>query len=138
LAEVEVVTATVDLEEVRSYRSSKSRAMQATQQPAYERIEVDMSLSKDSEEVDPLICTSPELEIRFHKPEEEIAFGPACWMWDYLRRSQQAGFFLPLVRSILQYIFLWVARLVGRVAALKHSVSVAQSLKFPELANQAC
>ncbi|KAI9768006.1 MAG: glutamine-dependent NAD(+) synthetase [Geoglossum simile] len=100
LAEVEVVTATVDLEEVRSYRSSKSRAMQATQQPAYERIEVDMSLSKDSVEVDPLISPSPELEIRFHKPEEEIAFGPACWMWDYLRRSQQAGFFLPLSGGI--------------------------------------
>ncbi|KAI9858054.1 MAG: glutamine-dependent NAD(+) synthetase [Trichoglossum hirsutum] len=100
LAEVEVVTATVDLEEVRSYRSSKSRAMQATRQPAYERIEVDMSLSKDSVEVDPLISPSPELEIRFHKPEEEIAFGPACWMWDYLRRSQQAGFFLPLSGGI--------------------------------------
>ena len=91
----------MDLEEVRSYRSSKSRAMQAIQQPAYERVEVDMSLSKNSEEVDPLISTSPELEIRYHKPEEEIAFGPACWMWDYLRRSQQAGFFLPLVRSII-------------------------------------
>lgn len=133
---MEIVTATVDLEEVRSYRSSKSRAMQAIQQPAYERIEVDTSLSKDSEEVDLLISTSPELEIKFHRPEEEIAFGPACWMWDYLRRSQQAGFFLPLVRSILQYIFLLVTKLVGRVAAPKHSVSVAQSLKLPELANQ--
>jgi NAD+ synthase (glutamine-hydrolysing) len=77
LAEVEVVTATVDLEEVRSYRSSKSRAMQATQQPAYERVEVDVSLSKDSVEVDLLISPSPELEIRFYKPEE-IVFGSAC------------------------------------------------------------
>ncbi|MCA9968672.1 MAG: NAD(+) synthase, partial [Anaerolineales bacterium] len=24
------------------------------------------------------------------------AFGPACWLWDYLRRSGAAGFFLPL------------------------------------------
>lgn len=22
--------------------------------------------------------------------------GPACWLWDYLRRSGQGGFFLPL------------------------------------------
>jgi NAD+ synthase (glutamine-hydrolysing) len=22
--------------------------------------------------------------------------GPACWLWDYLRRSNQAGYFVPL------------------------------------------
>ena len=33
---------------------------------------------------------------RYHSPEEEIGLGPACWMWDYLRRSGAAGFFLPL------------------------------------------
>jgi len=27
---------------------------------------------------------------------EEIAQGPAVWLWDYLRRSKQRGFFLPL------------------------------------------
>ncbi len=86
LAEVEVVTATVDLDDVRSYRSQKSRAMQATQQPSYERIEVDMSLSMDSEDFDPLVSPSPEIEIHYHLPEEEIAYGPACWLWDYLRR----------------------------------------------------
>lgn len=32
----------------------------------------------------------------YHSPEEEIAFGPACWMWDYLRRSGAGGFLLPL------------------------------------------
>ena len=26
--------------------------------------------------------------------------GPACWMWDYLRRSAQGGFFLPLSGGI--------------------------------------
>jgi NAD+ synthase (glutamine-hydrolysing) len=29
-------------------------------------------------------------------PEEEIAFGPSSWLWDYLRRSRTGGFFLPL------------------------------------------
>jgi len=32
----------------------------------------------------------------FHTPEEEIALGPACWLWDYLRRSGASGYFLPL------------------------------------------
>jgi NAD+ synthase (glutamine-hydrolysing) len=31
---------------------------------------------------------------------EEIAMGPACWLWDYLRRSKQGGFFLPLSGGI--------------------------------------
>ena len=33
---------------------------------------------------------------KLYSREEEIAFGPACWLWDYLRRSGQSGFFLPL------------------------------------------
>jgi len=32
----------------------------------------------------------------YHTPEEECAFGPACWLWDYLRRSGAGGYFLPL------------------------------------------
>mmetsp|Transcript_35900 Transcript_35900/g.120054 ORF Transcript_35900/g.120054 Transcript_35900/m.120054 type:complete len:114 (-) Transcript_35900:1242-1583(-) len=27
---------------------------------------------------------------------EEIALGPSGWLWDYLRRSGQRGYFLPL------------------------------------------
>eukprot|EP00959_Pyramimonas_sp_CCMP1952_P218887 4577064-Pyramimonas_sp.AAC.1 len=34
--------------------------------------------------------------IKYHCAEEEIAYGPACWMWDYLRRSGASGFLLPL------------------------------------------
>lgn len=36
------------------------------------------------------------LQIKYHTPEEEIAFGPGCWLWDYLRRSGASGFLLPL------------------------------------------
>lgn len=35
-------------------------------------------------------------QIQYHAPEEEIAFGPGCWLWDYLRRSGASGFLLPL------------------------------------------
>lgn len=34
--------------------------------------------------------------LNIHCPEEECCLGPACWLWDYLRRSGAAGFFLPL------------------------------------------
>jgi NAD+ synthase (glutamine-hydrolysing) len=90
----------VDIEDVRSYRSQKSRALQATKQPAYERVEVNFSLSADSEDISPLVKQSPEIEVTYLLPEEEIAYGPACWLWDYLRRSKQAGFFLPLSGGI--------------------------------------
>lgn len=34
--------------------------------------------------------------LQYHVPEEEIALGPACWLWDYLRRSGASGYLLPL------------------------------------------
>ncbi|EEB95073.1 hypothetical protein MPER_06014 [Moniliophthora perniciosa FA553] len=40
------------------------------------------------------------LDVRYHRPEEEIALGPACWLWDYLRRSRTQGYFLPLSGGI--------------------------------------
>ena len=70
LADVETVVATVDLEDVRSYRFSKSRAMQAISQAAYERVEVDMSLSSDADTLDPLVKPTSPKEIRYHTPEE--------------------------------------------------------------------
>ena len=44
----------------------------------------------------PLFPSEPVPRPRIHAPEEEIAFGPAAWLWDYLRRSGAGGFFLPL------------------------------------------
>lgn len=100
LQDVVVVTATVDLEDVRSYRVIKSRAMQAKNSPVYERVEVDMKLSHYSEEEAFFIKPTVDIEVHYNLPEEEIANGPACWLWDYLRRSKQAGFFLPLSGGI--------------------------------------
>lgn len=97
LNEVEVIVATVDLEEVRAYRSAVSRAMQAVAAPAYERIEVDFSLS---DELDFSKAPTAPRPARYHSPEEEIALGPACWLWDYLRRSKAAGYFVPLSGGI--------------------------------------
>uniref|UniRef100_A0A673VXZ4 Glutamine-dependent NAD(+) synthetase n=1 Tax=Salmo trutta TaxID=8032 RepID=A0A673VXZ4_SALTR len=57
------------------------------------RVKVDFSLS-DCDDV--YLPTHQPIEWQFHTPEEEISLGPACWLWDYLRRSGQAGFLLPL------------------------------------------
>ncbi len=59
---------------------------QATMAPAYPRIGVNFSLSPAKEILAP-VCMPVEPELP--RPEEEIAFGPACWLWDYLRRSKQ-------------------------------------------------
>lgn len=73
LHDVEVVTATVDLEEVRSYRSMKARAMQARETTGFQRFPANLSLSSDAEEFDPTLAPSKEIEVRYHLPEEEIA-----------------------------------------------------------------
>ena len=95
LNDVEVVTATVDLEEVRSFRSSSSRGMQAQQAQKVPRIELDVRLSKRVEDLDyPTMGASEPINLKYLAPEEEIARGAACWLWDYLRRSRAAGFFI--------------------------------------------
>ena len=110
--EVEVITAVVDLESVRSFRGRMiSRGMQASYERAmksqtqskdsgYARVHVDFALSDLSTSA----ATSPALSLpistAFCMPEQEIAQGPACWLWDYLRRSGLAGFFLPLSGGI--------------------------------------
>uniref|UniRef100_D8Q0P3 Glutamine-dependent NAD(+) synthetase n=1 Tax=Schizophyllum commune (strain H4-8 / FGSC 9210) TaxID=578458 RepID=D8Q0P3_SCHCM len=97
LDDVQVVSATIDVEDVRAHRHGKmSWGMQASGAERYQRIEVNFALSGD----DLSILQSTKIPIRYHKPEEEIALGPACWLWDYLRRSRAQGFFLPLSGGI--------------------------------------
>ncbi|KAJ5176837.1 Glutamine-dependent NAD(+) synthetase [Penicillium canariense] len=100
LNDVEVVTATVDIEEVRTYRSSVSRGMQASKQSPFQRIDLDVRLSRRTQDADPSLTVSMPMKPRIHAPEEEIALGPACWLWDYLRRCGVAGFFLALSGGI--------------------------------------
>ncbi|KAI9262477.1 hypothetical protein EDC94DRAFT_648277 [Helicostylum pulchrum] len=101
LRDVEVITATVDLEDVRSYRARMvSRGMQAENTPAYQRQEVKMALTHSYIEDDIHIRPTKSRAPFYHTPEEEIALGPACWLWDYLRRSKTAGYFLPLSGGI--------------------------------------
>lgn len=90
----------IDFKQVRTYRSSVSRGLQASKQSPYVRLDLDIRLSRSREEADPGITLSEPIKPRFHLPEEEIALGPACWLWDYLRRCGAAGFFIPLSGGI--------------------------------------
>jgi len=144
VSEVEVVTAVVDVDAVRSFRMAiASRSVQAMSQPMAERVPAPglRMVRRDSARQAPtapldertdgdgagvLISTpraapgmapasaagrpaaAPEPSrltpygaigpggVRYLSPEEEIARGPACWLWDYLRTSGARGYFLPL------------------------------------------
>lgn len=102
LKDVEVVTATVDLEDVRNYRASvMSRSLQAAATDVrYKRIDVPIELARMQERFDPTIIPTKSCDVFYHTPEEEIALGPACWLWDYLRRCNGTGYFLPLSGGI--------------------------------------
>ena len=92
LDDVEVITATVDLQEVSSFRRSiSSRSVQATQVNSIERISIDFALTTPR-----FIAPTKPITVFYHQPEEEIAYGPACWLWDYLRRSGSSGYFVPI------------------------------------------
>ncbi|CBQ73960.1 probable QNS1-Glutamine-dependent NAD Synthetase [Sporisorium reilianum SRZ2] len=136
LDDVQVISATVDLDDVRAHRSAKSRGMQAVSDSigaGCPRISVDFEVgeseeygsktpgtatpqtttaaadaaggsekSDDAERLFQRYFTplSQPIEVRYHSPEEEIALGPACWLWDYLRRSRTQGYFVPLSGGI--------------------------------------
>jgi NAD+ synthase (glutamine-hydrolysing) len=98
LKEVEVITATIDIEEVRSFRSSISRNVQAAAQPEFERIECGLRLSRPADELflSPHLKISNEIAIEILDPMEEIYMSTAVYLWQYLVRTNSAGFFLAL------------------------------------------
>ena len=78
LNDVEVVTATIDIEDVRTHRAKSSRSFQAAQAEPYHRIEVPFALSggkfEEMREQDIIgYLETKTLEVRYHTPEEEIA-----------------------------------------------------------------
>jgi NAD+ synthase (glutamine-hydrolysing) len=95
LNEVEVLTAIVDLNEIRSYRQSSASFQE--QSSACRKIP-QINLRHFSLRTKDSLSLAPNrpISLHIHTPEEECAMGPACWMWDYLRRSNASGFLLPL------------------------------------------
>lgn len=73
-ADVEVVSATIDIEDVRAHRARSSRSMQAAGSERYHRIEAPIALSSGKFDVIEELnrpAASPN-EVRYHTPEEEI------------------------------------------------------------------
>lgn len=98
LDEIDIVMATVDLDDIKTHRRNPNFGIQAGSSQTYTKIEVDFSVCL----MDSFLAADTQImEPRIHTPEEEIALGPACWLWDYLRRSGCSGFFLPLSGGLL-------------------------------------
>jgi NAD+ synthase (glutamine-hydrolysing) len=101
LKDVVVITATVDLDEVRSFRASRpsfARQTQRQKQAAGNGSENVVEVPGARVLLSPAatgITTKP-IELEWSTPEEECCLGPACWLWDYLRRSGASGYLLPL------------------------------------------
>lgn len=104
LKDVEVVVATVDLSDVRTHRSSPSFGMQTTAVdqpfPSVECADAERIMDESNTAFNTSIEPTKVQELKVYSPEEEIAHGPACWLWDYLRRCKAGGFFLPLSGGI--------------------------------------
>lgn len=146
--EVETVCATVDLDDVRSYRGAMSSlAEQASSAPRLEAImQPQFSLGTDSTLG---LVAAVAVPARLHTAEEECARGPACWLWDYLRRSGAAGFFLALsggadsasvaaivgvmCNMVMEAVALGDARVIADVRRLTGSTELPRSPS--ELAN---
>ncbi|XP_041351299.1 glutamine-dependent NAD(+) synthetase-like [Gigantopelta aegis] len=72
--------------------------LQTSLNSPFPRINVDFALSEGDSYI--LLQETGPTEFTVHDPEQEISLGPACWLWDYLRRSGQGGYFLPLSGGI--------------------------------------
>ncbi len=107
LKDVEVQIAIVDLDDVRSYRGKSC----SVQEQSSHRLRVPVLRLADMTNIYPIDkfpdtfslssenkyqSLSRPLQTMTHSLPEECAYGPACWMWDYLRRSNASGYLLPL------------------------------------------
>ena len=104
LNDVEIITANVNLQDIRSYRIRYPRHILAARHENYPRVQANICLARPEIEsgdgVNRIIAATPDVPVRYHSLAEEIQYAPALWMWDYLRRSRQAGYFLPLSGGI--------------------------------------
>ncbi|VDP87118.1 unnamed protein product [Echinostoma caproni] len=106
LEEVEVNVITTELDAIRSKRiTNKSFGRAAAAATALRRSDGDNTAGYPIIRVEFSLCHKLEGFVPHvpsnavaitSKPEEEIAQGPALWLWDILRRSKSAGFFLCL------------------------------------------
>ncbi|KAJ3098177.1 glutamine-dependent NAD(+) synthetase [Phlyctochytrium planicorne] len=73
IGDVEVITATVDLEKVRSFRSSVSRNLQAVATKHFPRVLRTESVCQQLFQNGKKIAETPVHDIQYHQPEDEIS-----------------------------------------------------------------
>lgn len=103
LLPVEVTVATIDIEKVRSVRTSVSRNVQASHQATFPRVRADdLLLSRPAGEVylSNTLHISSHIEPKILDPMEEIHYATGVWLWQYMIRSNSAGYFLALSGGI--------------------------------------
>ena len=146
LRDIEVVSCVIDLEEVRCYRQASGSMQEQSSQSArrFPVVKVparlclplvpsmDRHVPQFHHPFNPAEPTPP----RIHCPEEECLRGPACWLWDYLRRSAATGFLLPLSggadsSSVCAIVFTMCLMAVEAVAENDLSVTAQVKLLFP-------
>lgn len=140
-SEVEVVSAVVDLDDVSSYRQSKASLSAHASSQGYSnanslsahRIHLSSKYraciaqgTADHQYEHP---SPPLTALEHHTPEREIAFGPACWLWDYLRRSSMSGFLLPLSGGADSSSS---AAIVGSMCTLVVDAILCEETPYPE------
>ena len=86
LKDLEIVVAQVELERVASLRGSISCFLeQANGKPKVSLVAVPYNMCRP---FNLKMLLSSLQKVMYHSPEEEIALGPDCWLWDYLSRSE--------------------------------------------------
>ena len=117
---------------MRAFRNKiASRSVQASESREFPRIKVDFTLRSDK--YSKKFAPTRTIPVKYFTPEEEIALGPACWLFDYLRRSGQGGFFLPLSGGADSSS---TASIVGSMCQLIHKECNRQVTTYEEKYNQ--
>ncbi|KEZ41309.1 hypothetical protein SAPIO_CDS7409 [Scedosporium apiospermum] len=103
---VEVTVATIDIEQVRSFRSSISRNVQGAAQPDYPRVEFPIRLSRPADEVyfSDVLKMSKDKELRILDPMEEIWLSTSVYLWQCLDSSTVALFVYGMARLVMHSI----------------------------------
>lgn len=101
LNDVDVVVATIDLEDLKNYRNNIAQGLQALNIPSFNKVYCSKVLLENIHQLNiKKIVPSVPIVPKYYIAEEEIAFGHASWLWDYLRKSNNNGFFLALSGGI--------------------------------------
>ncbi|OMJ82849.1 hypothetical protein SteCoe_16382 [Stentor coeruleus] len=94
ISDVKVISACVDLAKIEPYRTP-SHVPDLSSNPFFNFEFRIIDLPGFHMIMKPQKITQIPKAYEFTK-EKELSHGPACWLWDYLRRSGSKGMFLPL------------------------------------------